>query len=136
MFSLLNSFIKTPSTISFEEVQQAIKQQHKYIFISTMDNDNREPECLIYGSIPPNNEEELINQLINDYEFNKYKIIIYGKNSRDLTANKKAEQLKSLGFSQLYIYNGGFFEWILLQDIYGTELFPTTSKVRDILLYK
>lgn len=137
MFSLFNMFVNTkpPIIISFEEIQQAIKQQHKYIIISTMDN-SREQECLIYGTIKPNNEEEVINQLIADYEFNKYKIIIYGKNSRDLKVGKKVEQLKSFGFSQLYIYTGGFLEWVLLQDIYGAELFPTTTKVRDILLYK
>ena len=28
------------------------------------------------------------------------------------------------------------FEWLLLQDIYGNELFPTTSKELDILKYK
>ena len=28
------------------------------------------------------------------------------------------------------------FEWILLQDIYGESLFPTTSKQHDILKYR
>ena len=28
------------------------------------------------------------------------------------------------------------FEWLLLQDIYGTELFPTTTKEVDLLKYK
>jgi len=28
------------------------------------------------------------------------------------------------------------FEWLLLQDIYGYDEFPTTIKVLDILKYK
>jgi len=28
------------------------------------------------------------------------------------------------------------FEWLLLQDIYGSEEFPTTSHELDILKYK
>jgi len=37
---------------------------------------------------------------------------------------------------QVYIYKGGLFEWMLLQDIYGEDEFPTTSKQMDILLYR
>jgi hypothetical protein len=36
----------------------------------------------------------------------------------------------------IYLYVGGLFEWMLLQDIYGKEEFPTTTKVLDILRYK
>jgi len=38
--------------------------------------------------------------------------------------------------ANLYVYIGGLFEWLLLQDIYGDEEFPTTSKIIDILKYK
>jgi hypothetical protein len=31
---------------------------------------------------------------------------------------------------------GGIFEWLLLQDIYGKELFPTTKKEADLLKFK
>jgi len=40
-----------------------------------------------------------------------------------------------LGFLNIYVYLGGIFEWLLLQDIYGDEEFPTTSKIIDILKY-
>ena len=49
---------------------------------------------------------------------------------------KKYEQLVALGFTNVYVYVGGMFEWLLLQDIYGSELFPTTSEELDILKYK
>jgi hypothetical protein len=64
------------------------------------------------------------------------RIIIYGKNANDETVNKKHEQLTSLGFYNTFIYSGGLFEWILLQDIYGSDLFPTTKKELDILKFK
>jgi hypothetical protein len=42
----------------------------------------------------------------------------------------------SLGFINIYLYNGGLFEWLLLQDIYGDDNFPTTKKNIDLLKYK
>jgi hypothetical protein len=49
---------------------------------------------------------------------------------------EKYNQLYKLGFTNLYVYIGGLFEWLLLQDIYGEDEFPTTSKIYDILNYK
>jgi len=44
--------------------------------------------------------------------------------------------LSGLGFQDVYLYMGGMFEWLLLQDIYGADEFPTTNKFLDILYYK
>ena len=63
-------------------------------------------------------------------------MIIYGKNSTDITVDSKEKQLEELGFEDVYVYSGGMFEWLLLQDIYGDQSFPTTSKTTDILMYK
>ena len=49
---------------------------------------------------------------------------------------KKYDQLIGLGFVNIFIYPGGLFEWLMLQDIYGNEIFPTTKKELDILKYK
>ncbi len=57
-------------------------------------------------------------------------------NSSDDSVVKKYNQLYKLGFKNVYIYIGGLFEWLLLQDIYGEEEFPTTNKILDILQYK
>lgn len=62
--------------------------------------------------------------------------MIYGKNSNDETIYKKYTQLSKLGFVNVYVYLGGLFEWLMLQDIYGTEEFSTTSRELDILKYK
>jgi hypothetical protein len=41
----------------------------------------------------------------------------------------------SLGFKNVYIYLGGMFEWLLLQDVYGQKEFPTDKK-GEILDFK
>ena len=46
-----------------------------------------------------------------DKLFNNKKLIVYGKNSSDETAEKKYSQLRTLGFSEIYLYTGGLFEW-------------------------
>ena len=64
------------------------------------------------------------------------KIVIYGRNCNDEKIHIKCSQLTSLGFYNVYIYFGGLFEWLLLQDIYGKQEFPTTKKELDLLKYK
>ena len=63
-------------------------------------------------------------------------IIIYGRNCNDESIYKKYSQLLCLGFINVYIYTGGLFEWLCLQDIYSADLFPTTARELDILKYK
>ena len=63
-------------------------------------------------------------------------IIVYGKNTSETSPYKKVEQLMGLGFYNVYLYPGGLFEWLCLQDIYGESNFPTTKKELDILKYK
>ena len=69
---------------------------------------------------------------------NNYKtlIFIYGKNSNDYSAYEKFFQLQKLGFSKVYLYIGGMFEWLCLQDIYGGDNFPTTTQELDIFKYR
>lgn len=108
------------------------EQPVQYILINTMSAN--EQQCLIQGTININKEETLINQFIKKNK--AVKIVLYGKNVNDEKLAKKYSQLITLGFYNISIYLGGLFEWLLLQDIYGNELFPTTSKVTDILKYK
>jgi len=75
-----------------------------------------------------------MNKIIDTFNYDK--IYIYGKNYMDISTNKKYEQLLSLGLKNVYIYGGGLFEWLLMQDIYGDECFPTTSKELDILKFR
>jgi|TARA_B110000285_G_scaffold142882_1_gene159666 rhodanese-related sulfurtransferase len=118
--------------LNFEDIQQIIKTPENYILINTLDKDLQ--ECLIPNTINVNNEELIINNLLsNDKTKN---IIIYGKNVNDPSIYERYEQLIKLGFNNLYVYPGGMFEWLCLQDIYSDELFPTNKKEMDILKYK
>lgn len=121
--------------INFESVQTIINNNTtcgKFIIINTLENNNQ--ECLIKNTLSPEEEiNALNNYLKNDKTIN---ILIYGENCCDIKVIDKFNQLYNLGFSNLYIYIGGLFEWLLLQDIYGDDEFPTTSKIIDILKYK
>ena len=110
---------------------KVLKIDSDYILISTLSIN--EQNCLISNTIPCDKESEIINNMIG-INTPKKKIIIYGKNCCDLSMFKKSQQLALLGFVP-YIYMGGMFEWLCLQDIYGADNFQTTSTEIDILKY-
>ena len=102
------------------------------IIINTLTQNNQ--GCLIKGTISIDDEIKILNlQLNKDKNTN---IVIYGLNACDNTIIKKYEQLLGLGFYNVFVYPGGLFEWLLLQDIYGFKSFPTTTKENDLLKYK
>ena len=132
---MFNNLFKTKyNTVSFEDVQSAILKPTHYIIINTMSATNQ--NCLIKTTISYQSEENLINEYINNYDFSSKTFIIYGENANDDSIETKFKQMQGLGFANVYIYRGGMFEWLLLQDIYGQEEFPTTTKLLDILKYK
>lgn len=128
--------------INYEDVQYAYKfsfnkgdqTNYKYIIINTMDKNWQ--SCLIQNTIAIREEEEIINGILKNKYSNNITIIIYGTNSNDESIFSKYDQLVKLGIKNVFIYTGGMFEWLLLQDIYGYDLFPTTSRELDILKYK
>lgn len=126
---------KTPTSIktNFEDVQYILSHPEGHILINTLSDS--EQECLILQTMNIHNEETIINNCIRNGR-KDIKIIIYGKNANDEKPIHKYNQLSSLGFYNVYIYVGGLFEWLMLQDIYGETEFPTTSKEMDILKYK
>jgi hypothetical protein len=119
--------------INYEDIQYIIKNQEGHLLINTLSNS--EQSCLITNTININNEEKIINTYLKRGA-KDIKIIIYGKNSNDEQLYNKYNQLTSLGFRNVYIYTGGLFEWLMLQDIYGDVEFPTTKKELDILKFK
>jgi hypothetical protein len=118
--------------INFEDVQSAIGNKDKTLIINTLDAHMQ--GCLIAGTLAIDQEVELLNVYLKKNI--DVRIIIYGMNETDITCQKKYEQLIKLGFYNVYIFSGGMFQWLLLQDIYGNELFPTTSLKVDLLKYK
>ena len=119
--------------INYEDVQFIIKNPEGHLLINTLSTS--EQTCLIVNTININNEENIINTCIKKGA-KDIKIVIYGKNSNDEKLFNKYNQLTSLGFYNVYVYTGGLFEWLMLQDIYGEKEFPTTKKELDILKYK
>lgn len=119
---------------TFEDVQHAIGSPDTYYLISTASLSTK--TCLIKGTVPIETEETVINSLIDTPRKYKANIIIYGKNITDPTVLSRYKQLVHLGFKHVYIYPGGLFEWLMLQDIYGDVVFPTTERITDILIYK
>jgi len=118
--------------VNFEDIQECIKNKHKYLLINTLKK--TEQICLIQNTTSIENEEKIINECLKKQK--NVKIIIYDKNSHETTLFKKYEQLSNLGFPNVYIYPGGLFEWLCLQDIYGYDEFPTSTKELDILKFK
>ena len=118
--------------LNFEDIQESIKNKNNYIIINTLSNNSQ--ECLIPNTIHYKDEENIINNMLSNNT--NIKVIIYGKNTNDMTIYDKYEQLIKLGFRNVYIYPGGMFEWLCLQDIYGTEEFPTKGQELDILKFK
>ena len=119
--------------INFEDVQFIIKNKDAHILINTLDEMHQ--DCLIPNTINIQKEVELINKFMQSGN-KQVKIIVYGMNCNDDKIYKKYDQLISLGFYNVFIYTGGLFEWLMLQDIYGDDEFPTTKKQLDLLKYK
>jgi hypothetical protein len=123
----------TSIKINYEDIQYILKNTEGHLLINTLSES--EQECLIVNTMNIKNEVNIINSCIKNGR-KDIKIIIYGKNCNDEKTLNKYNQLTSLGFYNVYIYVGGMFEWLMLQDIYGENEFPTTKKELDILKYK
>jgi rhodanese-related sulfurtransferase len=123
---------QTREKINFEDMQNVCKHPEIYLIINTLPIG--EQDCLILGSLQASQEETVINEYI--LKNKGIQIILYGKNSHDETIYKKYQQLIRLGFRNVYIYTGGLFEWLMLQDIFGFEDFPTTRKELDFIKYR
>ena len=121
--------------LNFEGMQNIINNNSnngKFLIINTLDSNNQ--DCLIKHTLSPSREIEEISKFLRENK--NINIVIYGENTIDSKVVEKSTQLYKLGFVNLYVYIGGLFEWLLLQDIYGDDEFPTTSKIVDILKYK
>ena len=120
------------SSHSFDVLQGKIMTGADVVLINTLVEG--EQDCLIKSTVLASKETEFMNELLNKNK--KKEIIIYGKNHKDLKVIQKYNQLKKLGFTEVFIYFGGLFEWLLLQEVYGEMNFPTDGKVKDLLRYK
>ena len=122
--------------VSYEDIQMVVYQNthipHTTLIINTLPPSLQ--HCLIKTTVDIRYEEQLVNTFIHKNP--DIMIIVYGKNSNDITILHKYEQLVKLGFTNVHIYTGGIFEWMLLYEIYGKELFKITRYEIDILRYR
>ena len=116
--------------INFRDMQYAIN--NNLLIVNTLENNNQ--ECLIKNTLSTEREIELLNYYINNNK--SIKIVIYGENSCDNKIVNKYNQLFELGLKNIYVYIGGLFEWLMLQDIFGEDEFPTTTKITNILKFQ
>ena len=115
---------------NYHQLQERMKRD--IVLINTMDI-NRQ-YCLIKGTIKASNEVDFMNKLLKT---NKNKeIIVYGIHHTDLSVIQKYNQLKKLGFKNVHIYFGGMYEWLLLQDVFGSINFQTDGIIENIVDYK
>ena len=110
-----------PNRANFEQVHGTV--------ISVLGTD--EQDLLIRGTVACADEIREVERAISQRE----PIVVYGLNDHDDRIYAKYEQLRKLG-GDPRLYVGGLFEWLLLQDFYGAEQFPTTAKPLDLLKYK
>ena len=118
--------------INFEDMQILIYKPDTLVINTLL---TEQQTCLIMNTLRCEEETSTINSILKHGLFHK-PLVIYGMNACDERIVTKYNQLLKLGFTQVYIYPGGLFEWILLQDIYGEHLFPTTTQEMDILRFK
>ena len=122
--------------VSYEDLQMVVYRnmhvQHSTLLINTLPPSLQ--HCLIKTTVDIRFEERVVNAFIEKKP--DIMIIIYGKNSNDITILHKYEQLVKHGLTNVHIYTGGIFEWMLLHEIYGKDLFKITKYEIDILRYR
>lgn len=124
--------------IGFDDVLYMIPRvgpSRPFLLINTLPPDDQ--DFLIKGTLACHIEESTINAILDDFriDLGKYLIVVYGRHCADATVDRKREQLVKLGFKRVFVYYGGMFEWCLLQDVYGEDVFLVNdvTKKKDLL---
>jgi hypothetical protein len=123
--------------VNYEFIQGlAARAGRRILIINTMPDDLQ--HCLIPGTLKAGDDVAAINGIIARGEIKTTDVVIYGKNTNDVKLYEQYGRLTALGFSQgqIFVYLGGMFEWLLLQDVYGAAEFPTVGVELDILKYR
>jgi len=120
--------------VNFDDIIM-ISKDSKHFLIHVMEKEDE--DLLIKGTLSINEEIEKMNSLLSSEKMN-VTIVIYGKNTDDVSkVIGRYRQLNDMGFSNVYVYLGGLFEWLLLQEIYGNDEIKTNNICKkNILDYK
>ena len=126
--------VQSLAKVSYECAKEIALNNGKGILVCTLKEDKE--RFGILRTIPIDKEEDYINRMIQKRQYDIV-IVLYGENMYDPTVITKYNQLKNIGFVNCHIYFGGLFEWYLLQDVYGSEMFPTkNSPINGCLHFK
>jgi hypothetical protein len=117
---------------SFEDIQGVQRGGSGPLLMYTF---SHEDGCMIRGTLTPSEEERRVNGFIREKRMAE-PIILYGRNTNDARVVEKYQTLVNYGFTNVFVYIGGMFEWLCLQDIYGEEEFPTTAAELDLLRFR
>ena len=116
---------------NYHQLQDRMKK-NDIILINTLPLTRQ--DCLIKGTLKAFIEVEYMNKLLKT---NKNKeIVLYGIHHTDASVVQKYNQLKKLGFTNVHIYFGGMYEWLLLQEVFDTINFQTDGTIQNIVDYK
>lgn len=120
------------SRVNFEAVPSASSDG---LLISTIDcTRDAHLDCAIIGTTDRSQETEKIQRAKEVYP--NMPIVIYGANSTDTTPFFRWKELTQMGLTNVSVYTGGLFEWLLLGETYGTEAFGVTTPQDDLLKFK
>tara|TARA_Y100000022_G_C13004055_1_gene263669 strand:- start:156 stop:572 length:417 start_codon:yes stop_codon:yes gene_type:complete len=119
--------------VGFEDIKKII-QRDTHLLINTLQS--QEQDILIKGTVNMNDEETVINEILGNYRIPDKPIVLYGRNCCDTTVETKFEQIQNLGMKDIYVYYGGLFEWLLLNELYGDDDFPLSKTTDTIDIHK
>ena len=107
--------------------------KNNHILIHVMEKEDQ--DLLIKGTLLIDQEIEKMNSLLSSGKKDAT-IVIYGKNTDDVSkVIGRYRQLCEMGFSNVHVYLGGLFEWLLLQEIYGNNEIQTNMVCKKNILY-
>ena len=121
--------------IGFEDMLVLLRSN--VVLLNTLER--REQTCLIRGTVHADDEEQTMNTMLTstDTLVTDRLVVVYGRHNLDPKPVEKAKMLRTLGLTRLLVYRGGLFEWLLLQEVFGPEQFPTEGTAcTDLLLYR
>ena len=81
--------------------------------------------CNIKGTVDPENAKEYIKNLNKEKDL----VIVYCANATCSASHSFASK-ELRGFKNKFLYTGGLYEWLLLQNFYSEKKFPTIGKCK------
>ena len=112
--------------VNFEDIQNILLcSEQKYLLINTLANTPEAQSCILPKTLSYAQEEKVINNLLT--KSNDVYIIIYGRNSNDVSIYKKYTQLVELGlkmciFTQEACSNGYCYRTYIVMNILRPHL--------------